>query len=247
MKFDDTTGPYLRGEAFSNGLAVTMTPEPDDVRLRSRIDWLCELCARHDVVHVGCVDHDIAQAQHKLARGKWLHARLDDATSRCLGVDIDAPGIEQLRETFGYTDLLAANLLEDECAPITEHQWDDMVLAEVLEHIGDPVTFLKTLNIRFGERFQRFIITVPNAFAEENFKAARRGVEAINTDHRFWFTPYTLAKVVVDAGLTPERVIACRNGVVKRRSFFKNRRLTAHPLLRNNLIMIARPPHVSGE
>lgn len=241
MRFGSDVLPYLRGEQFSNGLAVRLEPEAEDSVFRSRIDWLSMLCADRHVVHVGCVDHDMEQVHHKLARGKWLHARLIDHTARCLGVDIDAHGIEQLRAAFGYRDLLAADLLHDECAPLFAQGWGDLLLAEVLEHIGDPVSFLRRLVERFGDRFERFIITVPNAFAEENHRAARAGVEAINTDHRFWFTPYTLAKVAMDAGLEPVRLIACRNGVVKRRSVLKNLRLSRYPLLRNNLMLIARP------
>jgi hypothetical protein len=241
MKLPSEAIAYLRGDKFSNGFAVEFETDEQDAILRSRIDWLEELCANRKVVHVGCVDHDLEQAKHKRKRGKWLHARLADSAARCLGVDINAQGIGELRSEFGYEDVLAADLLSDPCTPIMEVQWDDFLLGEVLEHIGDPVTFLRTLVQRFAGRTERFIVTVPNALAHENFRAARKGVEAINTDHRFWFTPYTLAKVAYDAGLETEQIIACRNGVVKRRSIVKNRRLRRYPLLRNNLILLARP------
>lgn len=241
MYFSDDLNAFLRGERFSSGLRVRLRNEVEDRLLRSRIDWLERLCAGRQVVHVGCVDHDLEQARHKLARGKWLHARLSAVSARCLGVDIDSAGIHALREQLGYTDLLAADLLHDPCEPVLAQHWDDFVLAEVLEHIGNPVAFLSGLRERYGTRVERFIITVPNAFAAENGRAARRGMEVINSDHRFWFTPYTLARVCVDAGLHPQRLIACRNGVVKRRSVLKNWRLARRPLLRNNLILIAHP------
>jgi hypothetical protein len=31
-------------------------------------------------------------------------------------------------------------------------------------------------------------------------------VEIINSDHRFWFTPYTISKVLVSAGYNPEKI-----------------------------------------
>ena len=31
-------------------------------------------------------------------------------------------------------------------------------------------------------------------------------LEIINSDHRFWFTPYTIAKVLVSAGYNPEKI-----------------------------------------
>ncbi|NKC10857.1 MAG: hypothetical protein GKR94_01200 [Gammaproteobacteria bacterium] len=241
MRISDELRPFLEGARFSNGLAVRFEFDEADCQLRSRIEWLEELCRNHQVIHLGCVDHDLAQAQRKRGRGKWLHARLHEAAARCLGVDIDVEGVSLLKQRFGYDDLLAANVLSDPCAPIFEQSWDDFLLGEVLEHTGDPVAFLSRLNERFGRQINRFIITVPNAFAAENFSAAKRGIEAINSDHRFWFTPYTLAKVCIDAGLNPERLILCRNGVVKRRTWFKNWKLSRQPLLRNNIIVLAAP------
>jgi hypothetical protein len=31
--------------------------------------------------------------------------------------------------------------------------------------------------------------------------------EVINSDHRFWFTPYTISKVLVSAGYIPDKII----------------------------------------
>ncbi|MBT6275931.1 MAG: methyltransferase domain-containing protein [Chromatiales bacterium] len=239
MKIAPSMLAYLHGDAFSNGLTVQFESEPDDDAVRSRIDWLEELCAQRRVVHVGCVDHDLTQVAHKRKRGKWLHERLCGVTERCLGVDINAQGIAQLKDELGYDDVLAADLLVDSCEPVFASQWDDFLLGEVLEHIGNPVAFLTQLRKRFQNQTKRFIITVPNAFAAENMADAREGIERINSDHRFWFTPYTLSKVCVDAGLTPSRLLLCRNGIVKRRSILKNWKLSRRPWLRNNIILLA--------
>lgn len=232
--------PYLTGERFSSGLRVDFDPEPDDRVYRSRIDWLERMCAAKHVVHVGCVDHSAAQIKHKLERRKWLHARLAACTARCHGVDKDAPGIAFVRDELGYADVECMDLLQDECPAIKAARWDYLVLAEVLEHIDNPVDFLGHIKRRYANYVGQLIITVPNAFARENFVLARHGIEAINTDHRFWFTPYTITKVAVRAGLAPVKLLLCRNGVVKKRSIVKNARLRHRPFLRNNIIMIAR-------
>jgi hypothetical protein len=36
-----------------------------------------------------------------------------------------------------------------------------------------------------------------------NIRGAWKNTEVINTDHRFFFTPYTIAKIAVDAGYEP--------------------------------------------
>ena len=46
---------------------------------------------------------------------------------------------------------------------------------------------------------KELIITVPNALKKTNRKNGTH-FELINTDHRFWFTPYTLAKNLTTAG-----------------------------------------------
>ena len=110
----------------------------------------------------------------------------------------------------------------------------------MLEHIDDPVGFLVALREKFSGCVQELIITVPNAFSQKNHERAREGIEKINSDHRYWFTPYTLAKVVVSAGLTPDRFILCESGEIKPGRRLRNARLRRRPLLRNDIILRMR-------
>jgi hypothetical protein len=72
-------------------------------------------------------------------------------------------------------------------------------LPDVLEYIGNPVFFFKKLKEKFLN-VNKFIITVPNAFRIDNFIFSLKNKAFINSDHRFWFTYYTLSKIFVDAG-----------------------------------------------
>lgn len=130
-------------------------------------------------------------------------------------------------------------MIDDRCTTITESQWDYLVLAEVLEHIDNPVRFLQAPVARYKHCVRALIITVPNAFDEGNQRFAKQHTEGINSDHRYWFTPYTLCKVAHAAGLEIDSLRTCHNGVVKRRSVLKNRRLSRYPLLRNNIMLIS--------
>lgn len=213
--------------------------EPADAAYRSRIDVLAQQVAGKQVIHVGCVDHGPAGIRKKIERGRWLHQTLSEAAERCFGVDLDDEGIGYMREQLGYTDVAAADIAEQPCPPLMAQHWDYLLLPEVLEHIGNPVQFLEVLRRRFCDRVAEMVITVPNAFARRNFRLARRGIERINSDHRFWFTPYTLTKVVMDAGLEPRRISLCSHGPIKRRAFIANARLRRYPLLRNSIVMTA--------
>jgi hypothetical protein len=231
--------PYLRGEVFSKGLAVAFEEEDEDRTLRSRLEWLEQLCTGKNVVHVGCVDHSPEVIEGKRARGRWLHERLCVTARRCYGVDLDATGIEYMRSKLGYEDVCAADLVKADCEEIQRSDWDYMVLGEVIEHIDDPIHFLRVLHRRYGRHVRAMLITAPNAFARENLRHARASIERINTDHRYWFTPFTLAKVAVRAGLQPRRFVMCGGEEIKPRAIVKNAVLRRYPLLRSNIAMIA--------
>ena len=231
--------PYLNGEKFSNGLMVEFDFESEDGAVRSRIDWLELLCTNKKIIHVGCVDHNSQQIQHKLKRNKWVHARLSECASRCLGIDNNESGISYLKNEMGYHDVECVDLIKDESRLIGQSSWDYLLLGEVLEHIDDPVQFLRCLRKKYATHVNELLITVPNAFGRDIIRRVKQNKEPINTDHRYWFTPYTLAKVVWAAGLSIRYFRLCQNGVVKRRSWLKNLRLKTQPLTRNNIILVA--------
>jgi len=228
--------PYLTGESFSTGLHTAFDTSAEDRQFRSRIHWLSQICAGKRIVHLGCVDHDIQTIDRKRARGKWLHAILDDVAEDCYGVDLNAEGIDYIRG-LGYQRVNAIDILAEEDPEITGGQWDYLVLAEVLEHIENPAGFLRAIAEKYAGRFKKLIITVPNAFSWQNHKATKRGVEIINTDHRFWFTPFTIAKNIAMAGLLPDEIIMC--GYKRNRSPLKRWRFGRYPLLRDNIIATA--------
>ena len=231
--------PYLSGEAFSNGLKVEFDMDADDHRLISRLEWLERICKNKKIIHGGCVDHSLEQIEHKLARNKWAHSRLAACAARCLGVDKNKSGIDYLSHTLGYRDVACIDLIDGDCGVITATSWDYLVLVEILEHINNPVEFLRSLADRYRKIIKAFIITVPNAFDEGNQRFAKYDVESINSDHRYWFTPYTICKVAHTAGLAINSVRTCQNGVIKRRHPWRNWRLARRPFLRNGIILIA--------
>lgn len=238
MKLSADTLAHLRGDRFAAGLDVGFEWEPEDWTYRSRLALLADMARGKRIIHLGCVDHDAHEVQHKMARGKWLHKILTDSAATCLGVDISRPGIEYLH-SIGVTNTMVADIT-DPPAELRDARWDCLMIPEVLEHIGNPVSFLAGIHRAFAGNTGSVVITVPNAFAQENVDLARRHREVINSDHRHWYTPFTLAKVAIDAGFVVDRMHLCKVGVVNRYSFFRNWRFARQPLLRNGLILEAR-------
>ncbi len=241
MEFMKNATPYLGGDDFSKGYAFRFELDKDDLIYRSRNEILIEQCRDKKIIHLGCVDHNIKIISEKLARSKWLHAELVAVAEHCLGVDINAKGIDYISNTIGIRDVIALDIVHDECSVITSRKWDILLIPDVLEHINDPVAFLSEIRRKFDKCISTVIITVPNAFALQNFSYSRRNIECINTDHRYLFSPYTLAKVATEAGFKIDKFLMCNSGVVKKHQFLKNYAYSRRPLTRNSIVMFLNP------
>lgn len=201
MKFPpESLMPYLNGKSFDAFLRISIGSQKMVTDRRSTVLRLVE---GRSVLHVGCCDHQPLIAD-KLKAGRWLHKLLTDASERTLGVDIDQEAVEYVCNEIGYDNIVYGDMTADNpISAISEGQWDYAVFGEILEHVDDPVVFLRSVFSKYRDCIGQVVITVPNAFAWRNFQLAAQGAEQINTDHRYWFTPYTLAKVMVRAGIQP--------------------------------------------
>ena len=237
MKLAADTQPYLDGSQFASTLRTRLQITPDDARVMTRREMLTDYVRGKQVIHVGCVDHDVASITHKIARDHWLHKLLNDEADRCLGLDINETGIAYIRDELGFEDVETVDIFERPSELAMAQSWDAMILAEVVEHFDDPVSYLRKIHAFYGEKVGELVVTVPNAFKERNFQGAKRHVEAINSDHRYWFTPYTISKVLVMAGFTVDDIIMT---VRKRYGLVRGLRQRRYPLLRNGITVIAK-------
>ena len=240
MHFPHETLVYLQGEEYTNALPIAFEFEEEDYKYRTQIDLLREMVAGKKAVHLGCVDHNIETIQHKIKRKKWLHSRLCQSATRCHGIDIKADAIRFVQQQLGYNDTSCGDIFGDGFRRIAEgDRWDYLLIPEVLEHISDPSGFLKSIAESYRETFPKIVITVPNGISHDNWKLAKKGYEVINSDHRFWFTPFTLAKTVISAGLKVEKMLMCQHGTINWRALRRNRFYKKHPLLRNDILCVA--------
>lgn len=202
MTFDEETWRYLRGEKFSNRIDVALRyKEP----IPNRVALLTDMSRGKNVVHLGCLDHKPLIAD-KIARKQWLHKELTEVSKSCIGVDIDEEALAYVQSTFGYTNIVLGNFTTDKFEAISGKSWDLAILGELLEHIDNPVQFLAAIRANYAGTIERIVVTVPNAWTRMTMKMAQSSVEMINSDHRYWFTPYTLAKVLYQAGMVTEEI-----------------------------------------
>ena len=194
---------YLTGEAFSDDLPY----RPQIINhSQARGDLLTQWVAGRRVLHVGFADH-VPLIASRVADGSWLHARLSASADACLGIDIN-PQAVTVAQDLGFDNVRRLDVFAPEAAMALAEWAPDLVLIpDVIEHLSDPAAFLRRLAQCLPNA--EFVVSVPNALSLRNAVQALNGLERINTDHRAWFSPFTLLKVLTDAGLHPQSLHGC--------------------------------------
>ena len=241
MKIDPRLDPFLLGAAFDHELTFSTSP-PTRQGDRDRINHLVELCRGRRVLHLGCCDHP-PLVPDKIREGTWLHGQLTEASAECLGVDIDREAVEFVKRETGFNNIWVADLSVAAPEPVLSGPaWDLLVAGEIVEHLDNPVDFLSRVHRNLRNYCKEILVTVPNAFSLQNFLGATRHVESINSDHRYWFTPYTLAKVLTRSGYRPTAFDHVSHGSITPRgirSWLRVQILRKYPSLRQTLVMSA--------
>lgn len=246
MKFNTDVFDYFSGCKFSNGAAIKIAERNEPIYNRFQI--IESLCNNKTIIHLGCVDH-LPLINKKIEQNTWLHARLCKVTKRCLGIDINVEGINYLKENLGYEDVLIGDIANESIREITDNYWDFLVMGEILEHIDNPCFFLKQIHEKYKNNIDKLIITVPNAFSWQNFRNIFSHRELINTDHRYWFTPYTLAKILYQSGMQVDEFYFCESFPVNYNLALMIRHPTLlfykylyqiYPATRTTLLMVAK-------
>lgn len=202
MTFDPSIWDYLSGKKFSNRIDV---PIPFSGSIPNRVEFLTELSKGKSVVHLGCLDHQPLISE-KIKGRQWLHKELTDVAVKCMGVDIDKEALEFVQTQYGFNNIVLGDFTKIKFPEITSHSWDYAILGELLEHIDNPVSYLSDIRSNYKDCIRKIIITVPNAWTQTTIRGASNSMEIINSDHRYWFTPYTLAKVMYKAGMKTEEI-----------------------------------------
>ncbi len=163
------------------------------------------------------------------------------------GIDNNKEGIVFMQESLNYNNVDYEDILEGDIHPAIQcEQWDSMIMGEILEHIDNPVHFLSQIRKRYKPFVKELVITVPNALAISNTVNALKNTERINSDHRYWFSPYTLHKILDIAGFEPIRhefatyYPVSSKGIKSVRNIFLKYLLKRNPVFRSDLIMISK-------
>ena len=235
MEIDEIIAASFKNTAVDSGFKFKMKRSGHSF---FRKDYLCELFMDKKVIHLGCADHK-ELIDYKLANNTWVHKVITDVAQKCIGFDINEKAIEYIHSK-GFLNVDCTDILKNKNESILSESWDYILLGEVLEHIDNPVNFLENIKNKYQSSIKNIVITVPNALRLLNFKYSLKNIEFINSDHRFWFTPYTIIKVVSEAGFIPVNIDMCLYYRPSRLSLIKRPFLKLFPLFCDNIILIAR-------
>ncbi len=237
MIYDNRVKAFLQGENFSNGAKFSLHNSYGNVLYRDA--FLLQLVKDKSVLHLGFVDH-LPLIDKKIKENSWLHKKLMDVATYCYGIDINQEGIAYLKKKYHYDNMYVLDVLNETIpSEILDMKFDYLVIPDVIEHIGDPVVFLSAIRKKFKNNVGQLVLTTPNAFRLNNFINTFKSIEIINTDHRFWFSPYTLSKIATDAELDIMDMGYFEHRMLSGRQIVRKILLSKYPAFRDTLILRA--------
>ncbi len=192
----------------------------------NRIELIQNICKDYEnVIDLGCVGY-IPQISSSIEKNNWLHKVLTDQCKNVLGIDISQEGVDFCHK-IGFKNILKADIVSDakqikhEFALIGEEKVDLIVIGEMLHEVDDPVGLLKNIRNQYHGFAKSILITVPNIYRFQNVKNALLGMDTNHTENRFWFSPYTLCRMVNSAGIIPKEIYLAGKHIGKKGMLLK--------------------------
>ena len=212
---------FVSGRRFSNGHRCQIQYRGP---LLARNAYLSEEVSGLTVLHVGFADH-LELIQEKRQSGTWLHDVLRESAKVCIGYDVNTDAVRRAAD-LGVAEVYSS--LEQ----VPRLHFDLLLLPDVIEHLPNVQATLEGLSRDVS--FSEILVTTPNAFRLRN--RLYMSEEVVNSDHRYWFSPVTLARTLVSSGYRNVQV-GFTEGSRRRQRLARVR-----PLLADGLIARATPP-----
>jgi 2-polyprenyl-3-methyl-5-hydroxy-6-metoxy-1,4-benzoquinol methylase len=166
---------------------------------RGRSELLREICDGRSVLDVGCVDHESSH----VGRAGWLHAELAAVSSRCVGLDTEADGVEAMRDQ-GY-EAFVGRVEEVPGEVRAMAPFDVVVAGELIEHLEAPGA-LFALAAEILRPGGALVITTPNPYAPWRARAGQLGLVWENADHICYLFPAGLVELAERHGFELRRL-----------------------------------------
>ena len=171
-----------------------------------RIEFIARACARCRVLDLGAMDETAWTA--KRGRGTWLHEEIGRTALQVEGIDnSNLVPVEGLR-TGPNAIIRRGDITNPESTVAALEVSPDVVVAgELIEHLENPLQFLKRIAAIEGLAGKTLLLSTPNATALHNVLIGLTRRESTHHDHLCILSYKTLATLCTRAGFSEWEII----------------------------------------
>ena len=175
-------------------------PQPVD-----RVQFIAELCRGKRVLDIGCLDET---ALSKQRTDDWLHGQIGNLASEVIGLDRSDRLPDEGLVTGPNSRILKGNGIRPDAKQVNSEAIDMIVAGEFIEHLENPLAFLRSMRKRFPGR--ELILSTPNGTSFANALLGMIGSEAQHPDHLLTSTYKTLNTLCRRSGAKDWKILPYR-------------------------------------
>lgn len=163
-----------------------------EVLCKTYRDYLFDEIRDKKVLDIGVVEHSI---EHMESDG-WLHKKIVENSSYCIGVDIVSDLVNILNERgYNVKDVDATSDI------YIGEKFDVVVIGDVIEHVNNPIKLLEFAKRHLNEN-GKIIVSTPNVFYYKNvLQVLTKSTYIANFEHTMWITPSMALEMARRSGL----------------------------------------------
>lgn len=167
----------------------------------NRLDYLTAICAQRRVLDLGAMDETAWQA--KRGQGTWLHEEISRTALEVVGIDNSALVPDEGLRTAPNAVIKRGDVRDPErVVGALERAPDVIVAGELIEHLENPLQFLKRFAASARLAGKTLVLTTPNSTALHNVLIGLALRESTHHDHLCIFSYKTLVTLCTRAGFT---------------------------------------------
>jgi Methyltransferase domain len=187
-------------------------PRPVD-----RLFYVEDACRGKRVLDLGAMDETAYGA--KRGQGTWLHERIAAVAANVVGIDSSATVPGEGLATAGNARIERGDVLRPvELLDRLDFTPEVVVAGELIEHLSDPLAFLRSLASTDRLHGSTLLLTTPNATAAHNVAVGMLGRESTHADHLCILSYKTLNTLCLRAGLAHWELVPYRAAFVEMRA-----------------------------
>lgn len=161
--------------------------------------WIARhISSNQRVLHLGCTN--APNLKERLENGTLLHNKLLEINSSTIGLDIDAAGLDILRNLHPNSRFIHADA-NDMSEILGDQQFDIIVCGDIIEHLDKPGQMMASCRQHLKDDGILLLTTV-NAFSIVRFLKAMLNHEAVHSEHTCYYSPKTLTRLASMNDLT---------------------------------------------